>query len=180
MSISASSFFTMTVSRNSSTLSVFHLLMASSSATSSSSSSSLMIGSAPLTYLMVRPGYLAGRSLLMNAATCGYAPRRHPHTSRIALSYLTLSRVEAPPSSVQQASQSAITAPSSNCFRSWQEEHSSFAELKPRSRHLAASTASAPAALASATRTWLSSSRQPSIARLPRPNCSLKKCYQAM
>ena len=29
----------------------------------------LMIGSAPLTYLMVRPGYLAGRSLLMNAAT---------------------------------------------------------------------------------------------------------------
>ena len=28
-----------------------------------------MIGSAPLTYLMVRPGYLAGRSLLMNAAT---------------------------------------------------------------------------------------------------------------
>ena len=68
--------------------------------------------------------------------TCGYAPRRHPHTSRIALSYLTLSRVEAPPSSVQQDSQSAITAPSSNCFRSWQEEHSSFAELKPRSRHL--------------------------------------------
>ena len=68
--------------------------------------------------------------------TCGYAPKRHPHTSRIALSYLTLSRVEAPPSSVQQASQSAITAPSSNCLRSWQEEHSSFAELNPRSRHL--------------------------------------------
>ena len=68
--------------------------------------------------------------------TCGYAPRRHPHTSRMALSYLTLSRVEAPPSSVQQASQSAITAPRSNCFKSWQEEQSSLAELKPRSRHL--------------------------------------------
>merc|ERR1719357_1049898 len=118
--------------------------MASSSATSSSSSSSLMIGSAPLTYLMVRPGYLAGRSLLMNAATCGYAPRRHPHTSRMALSYLTLSRVEAPPSSVQQASQSAITTPRSNCFKSWQEEQSSLAELKPRSRHLAAAEASSP------------------------------------
>jgi len=67
----SSSLLTMTVSRNSSTLSVFHLLMASSSATSSSSSSSLMMGSAPLVYLMVSPGYLAGRSLLMNAATCG-------------------------------------------------------------------------------------------------------------
>ena len=31
--------------------------------------STLMMGSAPLTYLMVRPGYLLGRSLLMNAAT---------------------------------------------------------------------------------------------------------------
>ena len=29
----------------------------------------LMMGSAPLTYLIVSPGYLAGRSLLMNAAT---------------------------------------------------------------------------------------------------------------
>merc|ERR1719516_366650 len=59
-------------------------------------------------------------------------------------------------------------------FRSWQEEHSSFAELKPRSRHLAASTASAPAAEASATRNWLSSSRQPSIVGLLRTMLSCR------
>jgi len=55
----------------------------------------------------------------------------------MALSYLTLSSVEAPPSSVQQDSQSAATAARSNWRRSAQEEHSSFAELKPFSRHLA-------------------------------------------
>ena len=30
-----------------------------------------MMGSAPLTYLMVRPGYLLGLSLLIKAETCG-------------------------------------------------------------------------------------------------------------
>ena len=50
------------------------------SSTDSSSSSSLITGSAPRTYLMVRPGYLLDRSLLIKAWTWGYAPRRHPQT----------------------------------------------------------------------------------------------------
>jgi len=136
----SSCFLTITVSKNSSTESVFHLSIARVSATSSSSSRSLITGSAPRTYLMVRPGYLAGRSLLMNAATCGYAPKRHPHTSRIARSYLVFSSVALPASLVQHLKQSVDRVPRSNCFRSSQLEHSNFAELNPRSRHEAASS----------------------------------------
>ena len=98
-----------------------------------------MTGSAPRTYLMVRPGYLAGRSLLMNAATCGYAPSRHPHTSKIARSYLVFSSVALPASLVQHLVQSPDKEPRSNCFKSSQLEHNSLAELKPSSKHLAAS-----------------------------------------
>ena len=161
--------------RNSSTESVFHLSTAKVSATDSSSSSSLMMGSAPRTYLMVRPGYLryefncpknekfklngilaccliarrsfydilqsyqkccslgillmvqwfwikdnllwsqynylAGRSDLMKACTCGYAPSRHPHTSKMALGYLVDSS-NFLPSAVQHSLQSFFNSPS--------------------------------------------------------------------
>jgi len=140
VSISFWSARTMTVSRNSSTESVFHLSMARVSTTSSSSSSSLMMGSAPLTYLMVRPGYRAGRSLLIKAATCGYAPKRHPHTSRIARSYLVFSSVALPASLLQHFSQPSDRAARSNWRRSAQAEHRSLAELKPRSRQEAVSS----------------------------------------
>merc|ERR1719367_2347258 len=92
---------------------------------------------------MVRPGYLLGRSLLMNAATCGYAPKRHPHTSRIAFSYLVFSRLADPPSLTQHWTQSWATLLRSNCFKSSHEEQRSLAELKPFSRHWAASSLSA-------------------------------------
>ena len=116
-----------------------------------------MMGSAPRTYLMVRPGYLLGRSLLMNAATCGYAPSRHPHTSRMAFSYLVFSSEAEPPSSVQHLTQSAATLLRSNCLRSSQEEHSSLAELNPLARHSAVSSLSEAWTMAqsSMTTSWL-------------------------
>jgi len=121
------------MSRNSSTESVFHLSMANVSATDSSSSRSLMMGSAPLTYLMVRPGYLAGRlSDLMNACTCGYAPSRNPHTSRMALEYLTASSSFLP-SSVQHRPQSLLRSPRENRPRVSQSEHIRLGVLKPNS-----------------------------------------------
>merc|ERR1719435_309699 len=105
-----------------------------------------MTGSAPRTYLMVKPGYLAGRSLLMNAATCGYAPSRHPQTSSTALTYFTFSRLAEPPSSVQ------------HCSQSLQAEQRSLAELNPLSRHFAASIPAASvlsAAQCMVSRTWV-------------------------
>lgn len=119
------------MSKNSSTLSVFHLSMARVSAVNSSSSSSLITGSAPRTYLIVKPGYLLGRSLLIKACTCGYAPSRHPHTSSIALGYFVVSSLR--PSSVQHFVQSdtkdGLTL---NFDRSSHDEHNSAALLKPK------------------------------------------------
>merc|ERR1719431_124764 len=117
-----------------------------------------MTGSAPRTYLMVKPGYLAGRSLLMNAATCGYAPSRHPQTSSTALTYFTFSRLAEPPSSVQHCSQSLATTAKSKFLQSLQAEQSSLAELNPLSRHFAASIPAASvlsAAQCMVSRTWV-------------------------
>ena len=71
--------------------------------------------------------------------TCGQAPSRHPHTSKMARSYFVFSSLALPASRVQHLAQSADKAPRSNCFRSSQLEHNSLAELKPRSKQLAAS-----------------------------------------
>ena len=146
--------------------------MASSSTTSSSSSNNLMIGSFPLTYLMVKPGYLYNqlirnfnqkfwmkrvsyhwnienrfnlhinylwtRSLLMKACTWGYAPKRHPHTSRMAFGYFDSLDSNVLPSSVQQSLQLfVITCLSfmSNRWISSQEEQSNVGVWKPRVRH---------------------------------------------
>ena len=138
--------------------------MLRTSITDSSSSRSLMTGSAPLTYLIVRPlylrkksinhegiffiyimwsksgyiYYLLGRSLLIKACTWGYAPKRHPHTSRMAFGYLDSLDSKVLPSSVQQLLQLfVITCLSfmSNLWISSQEEHSNVGVWKPRERH---------------------------------------------
>lgn len=77
--------FSRWVSKNSSTVSVFHLVMERVSLTLPFLSSSLTIGSKPRTYLMVKLGNFAGRPLLMNAWICGYARNLQVHTSSIAL-----------------------------------------------------------------------------------------------
>jgi len=112
--------------------------MASSSTTSSSSSNNLMIGSFPRTYLIVKPGYLWTRSLLIKACTWGYAPKRHPHTSRMAFGYFDSLDSNVLPSSVQQSLQLfVITCLSfmSNLWISSQEEQSNVGVWKPRVRH---------------------------------------------
>ena len=141
--------------------------MASSSTTSSSSSNNLMIGSFPRTYLIVKPGYLYNsfmisfnkrigmdwniekmiikhiiylwtRSLLIKACTWGYAPKRHPHTSRMAFGYFDSLDSNVLPSSVQQSLQLfVITCLSfmSNLWISSQEEQSNVGVWKPRVRH---------------------------------------------
>lgn len=73
------------VSKNSSTVSVFHFVIDNVSTTFSFSSNNLTIGSAPRKYLIIKLGNLAGRSLLMKAWICGYAPNLQVHTSKMAL-----------------------------------------------------------------------------------------------
>ena len=63
--------------------------------------------------------------------TCGYAPKRHPHTSRIARSYLVFSNLALPASLVQHFPHPSARTPRSNCFRSSQEEQRRFAALNP-------------------------------------------------
>lgn len=76
--------FSKCVSKNSSTVSVFHFVIDSTSTTSPSSSSNFTMGSSPRNNLMVKFGNFAGRSLLTNAWICGYAPNLHVHTSSTA------------------------------------------------------------------------------------------------
>uniref|UniRef100_A0A194AKW2 Uncharacterized protein n=1 Tax=Pinctada fucata TaxID=50426 RepID=A0A194AKW2_PINFU len=74
--------------KKASTLSVFHLSIPSSSTMTLFSSISFMMGSAPRTYLMAKPGNCLGRSLLTNAWTCGNLPNFHPHTCSSAYGYV--------------------------------------------------------------------------------------------
>lgn len=75
------------VSKNSWTVSVFHLVMDKVSLTWPLLSIIFTIGSSPRTYLICRLGNLAGRSLLTKAWIWGYAPNLQVHTSRIAFAY---------------------------------------------------------------------------------------------
>ena len=82
--------------------------------------------------------YLFGRSLLIKACTCGYAPKRHPQTSRMAFGYFDSLDSSVFPSSVQQFLQlPEIICLSwmSNLWISSQEEHNRVGLLKPRARH---------------------------------------------
>ena len=82
--------------------------------------------------------YLLTRSLLIKACTCGYAPKRHPQTSRMALGYFDSLDSSVLPSSVQQFLQlPEIICLSwmSNLWISSQEEHNRVGLLKPRARH---------------------------------------------
>ena len=80
--------------------------------------------------------YLLARSLLMNACTCGYAPNRHPHTSKMAFGYFESRTSSFRPSSLQHFLQSeTMEAETENLDKSSQLEHNNWLLLKPKLLH---------------------------------------------
>lgn len=90
------------VCKNSTIVSVSHLVMDSVSATDPSSSISLICGIWPPTYFTWRFGNFPGRSLFTKAWTWGKPPNFHPHTSRRAFEYFLTVFSSGPGSSVLQ------------------------------------------------------------------------------
>ena len=84
----------------------------------------------------LRLSYLLARSLLMNACTCGYAPNRHPHTSKMAFGYFESRTSSFRPSSLQHFLQSVtMEAETENLDKSSQLEHNNWLLLKPKLLH---------------------------------------------
>lgn len=68
--------------------------------------------------------------------TCGYAPNRHPQTSRMAFGYLVSLASSCRPSSLQQLRQLLMRSDDTeNRDKSSQEEQRTWARLKPSCWH---------------------------------------------